>query len=58
MDEEAHSTARTERIRIEVDSREIATRAGNYHNFDWRDYNGNFVVPDTGGAQDVLRFLK
>ena len=26
MDEEAHSTARTERIRIEADSREIATR--------------------------------
>ena len=29
-----------------------------YDTADWGDYSGNFRVPDTGGAQGVLGFLK
>ena len=42
----------------EAKSKQNAKRVKTYHAADWRDYNVNFLVPGTGGAQDVPQFLK
>ena len=55
MDDESHPTTRTKRLRVEAKSQEIAKRV---KGTDWEDYDVDFEVPGTGGAHDVLRFLK
>ena len=42
----------------EAKSRKNAKRVKTYHAVGWEDYNVNFAVPGTGGAQDVPQFLK
>ena len=57
MNDEADSTTQTKRA-TEAKSRQNAKKAKIYNAADWGDYNVNFLVPGTGGAQDVPQFLK
>ena len=51
------STTQTKRA-TEAKSRQNAKKDKTYHAADRGDYNVNFPVPSTDGAQDVPQFLK
>ena len=52
MSDEVDSTSQTKRT-TEAKSRKNAKKVKTYHTTDWGDYNVNFLIPGTGGAQDV-----
>ena len=57
MSDKVNSTTRTKRA-TEAKSRENAKKVKTYHAANWGDYNVNFLIPGTDGAQNVPQFLK